>query len=159
MSAKGLAIRASFEDCLYNQSALLQYLADLIKDNRPLREDERIPFLEIVARALLGQGTRIPIEMVGRGTEYLRIKAPDLPGETTVENADDLLRFLAFTNLKVIVGEGGKKSIGELWRMSREFTLRTLPLSLERAAAMSAERVPYERARGYAFRPGKEAEK
>ncbi len=158
MSEKGaLAVRFSFEDCLHNQSVLLEYLADLIKENRPLREDERIPFLEIVARALLGQGTRIPVENPEKGTEYFRIKAPDLPGEATIENVDDLLRFLAFTDLKVIVGAEGNKNIRELWLLCREFTLRALPLSLERAAAMSAERVPYERARGYTFRPAKEA--
>lgn len=139
------AFRATLEDTLKAQDDLIQYFEILIAENRPLRPDERKRFLQLVARALLGQGTSIRIEDTQEGTRYFRFRGSNLPGGTVAKNCDDLLRFMAFVEKKELdLIDGSKRTIGNMWQRCREFTLRALPHALSKAASMSAERVPYE---------------
>lgn len=131
------AIRATFEDVLINQGILYDLLHELVRENRPLHENERHNFIDYVARALMGQGMGVKMDR-----EFSRIVDIELPeGDDSELNVEDALRFM--TLLTSSVFHDGKKNeveIRELWRAVRKSTLRVFPLAIKAAAAMSTEK-------------------
>jgi len=129
------AVRATFEDTVNYQGVLLDLLHELVRENRPLRENERHKFIEYVARALMGQGTGIKAD-----GEFRRIVDTELPEGAVIENAEDVLRFMSLLTARVFCDdEGNEYEIRELWRATRRLVLRVFPLAIKAAAAMSTE--------------------
>jgi len=142
------ALRATFEDVLANQERLRKWLDRLVEENRPLKPEERGAFMQLVARAMLGQGSAIkltsrfgePVPQIWRSDE--------LVDSVMVENAEDFLRCLAYWGEDSIqMRRGGEKErtvpISEAWKEARQLALRTFPLALAQAAQISPERIPY----------------
>ena len=121
--AKG--IKPLLDAVLTEQVKLLKKIDELEKENRPLREDERYNFLTTVGYALLGFEHYIPLEVP------IKLRCGKLVGITAVENASDLIRFIAFYNGKRIGMGDGSIDIGEVWRYIRELVLKAMPIAIE----------------------------
>lgn len=137
----GKAFRATFEDVMANQRELIGKLNGLIADGRPLAPEERIGFMDTLARSTLGLGTRVELNFDGR--KELLIKPVD--DTFPVKDAEGFIRFLVFFEGKSIGLRGKEVPISKFWSHARSLVLLTIPLALERASQMSVERVPYER--------------
>lgn len=133
------ATRASFEDVLANQEKLRKWLDNLVKEDRPLKPEERGPFLQLVARATLGQGGKIPLVY---GDKSLRLH---LYTRECASNAEDFFRFIAYYNGQHLELFESKLKPSALWRWARELAFKTFPLALDRATSISAERVSISR--------------
>lgn len=136
MAEERRAVRATLEDVLSNQGTLYEILHELVRENRPLRDDERHNFIDYVARALMGQGTGVKMDR-----EFSRIADIELPeGDDSELNVEDALRFMTVLTSDVFHdGAGGEIEIRELWRAVRKSVLRVFPLAIKAAAAMSTE--------------------
>jgi len=135
MAEERRAVRATLEDVLSNQGILYDLLGELVRENRPLREEERHKFIDYVARAFMGQGTGVKM-----GREFSRIVDTELPGEDEIENVEDALRFMTLLTSSVFHdGEESEIEIREIWRAVRKSVIRVFPLAIKAAAAMSTE--------------------
>lgn len=149
MTNKSKSFRATFEDVLVSQEKLRRWLDRLVTESRPLRPEERGPFLQLVGRSMLGQGSRIPIQKDPRDGKPMSITwcSGELTDSISLETAEDLIRFLAYWegDRMATADETGKDvPISEVWKEARQLALKSFSLALAQAASISAERVPYE---------------
>lgn len=129
-------LRATFETVLKNQERLRKKLDALESENRPLSGDgERDDFMELLARATLGLGTKSKVRAVADGVHILG-------------NMEEAACWLAYQDKKKVKLEGPFHSsdieIGELWKILRDAFFKVRPFALERATSISAERIPWE---------------
>ncbi len=138
---QGRAFRATFEDVLLNQTKLISRIDHLINENRPLDPNERLPFLQLLARSTLGLGTKISLNFDG-AKEFI---FEPVDSKIPVRDAEGFMRFLVFFDKQSIVCGDKAIPIGQFWLHARSLVLLTFPLALERASQMSVERIPYDR--------------
>lgn len=147
---KTKSFRATFEDVLMSQETLRRWLDRLVDENRLLKPEERSSFMQLVARAMIGQGQRVPICYWNPDNKpaWWFIHCGELSDIVRLETAEDILRFLAYWDGKGKIYLGDEKELGaspaKLWKIARQLALKTFPLALAQAAQMSPERIPYE---------------
>jgi hypothetical protein len=148
------AFRAGFEDLIkVCQKKLLEWLDKLVEENRPLRKDERSDFLELVARSMLGQGTKILLGKTIFGEakpEKWGGSNSELSQEVMLYNAEDYLRFLAYwtsDKMGIMDTDTGKRTgdqpISENWKVARQLALRTFSLAIDKVLSVSPERTTW----------------
>jgi hypothetical protein len=134
--------KAGFEDLLQAQKKLREWLDALVKENRCLREEERGDYLELCARALLGQGRAITlgVDTWGRQTGQLwGGEGSELSEKVPIYNAEDFLRYLAYCDSSKMVD----KPISDGWKQARQYALRAFSLALSEVIKLSPERMPF----------------
>lgn len=155
---KSMAFRATFEDVLICQEKLRKWLDRLVEEDRPLKPEERGPFMQLVGRAMLGQGSRIPIRKNDRDGSPVSFTwhSDEISNDITLETADDMIRYLAYWTGGMdkhagMGGKGGAVSISQVWKEARQLALKAFSLALAQAASMSIEHVPYEPSKSERF--------
>ena len=130
-------LRATFERVLTCQEELRKKIDELANDKRPLRKaDELDKFMELLARSTLGLGTNSNIRIDGGN------------GVRVIKSVERFARWLAYQEgSEVDVGDVSpiKIGIGSAWEHLRDGLFDVFPIALERAASLSAERVPWSR--------------
>lgn len=145
MSNKSKSFRATFEDVLVSQEKLRRWLDRLVIESRPLKPEERGPFMQLVGRAMLGQGSKIPVLKDYGKPLGMTWQSENLEESVESETAEDYIRFLAYwEGDKLVTKSGEEESISTAWKEARQLALKVFSLALNTAASISAERVPYE---------------
>ena len=127
--------RATQEDVINSQSSLRKFIAKLIKEGRGLYEEEREKYSDKISHAFLGEGVNVKIK------PPIRIKkSPELSGMIVIENAEDMLRFMAFYDSEISEDDDGKEyTMADLWRITREFALKIESRAVRKATTISPE--------------------
>lgn len=132
MAGEVRVLRATFETVLKNQERLRKKLDLLKSENRPLNGNgERDEFMELLARATLGLGTKSKVRAEASGVHILG-------------NMEETACWLAYQDKKEVKLEYGTIEIGKLWMILRDAFFKVRPFALERATSISAERIPWE---------------
>lgn len=150
MTEKSKAFRATFVDVVKAQRILLEWIEQLIQKSKPLPPEHRMGFLELLAKALLGQEQRVQASPKNLG--HMRKYDFEVDGEgssVAISNAGDLIRFAIYVEKDSVEG----RPISSLWKKVRAMILKIMPFSLDVALRSSVERVPYEKLEGVPFGP------
>lgn len=144
MADKEKQTRMTLQDCLYNQGLLMERLKILISENRPLTHKEKKEFYEIIAKALISQGTVDPCYFVhGKGWFIF----------ASVQNLAYRIADLNKSNVKLMTERPEKIEvvlpISELWQFLYDKILFLIPRANAEAVNISAESI--ERASQGAF--------
>lgn len=133
------SFRATFSDVKSSQQKLLEWIENLIEENRPLEPEKRQMFLRLLANATLGEGNKLEIGSRHKGAYRNHDWRADGEGSTVdIQNYGDLIRFAIYEEDDEIAGE----PISKLWKKIRGCILRIIPFALETAIQSSAERIP-----------------
>jgi len=128
------SFRATQADVINAQSSFHKLIAKLIKENRALYEEEREGYRDKISHAYLGEGSNLKLK------KPINIKSPELPGMVAIENAGDMLRFMAFHDAEISKDDDGKEyTMAELWRIVREFALKIESRAVRKATTISPE--------------------
>jgi hypothetical protein len=130
--AREVSFRATREDTLMHQRELRHLLESLIREDRPLRPEERDTYADLLGKALLGVDSELPCPVPPaslarhwRQDQYRKVRT-----------AADFLRFLMYAD-----GPG----LGEMWREALEIVLCCSARALEVATRLSAEMLVREK--------------
>lgn len=127
--------RATYRQVQKHQERLFDWLDKLVKTDDLIAHDEKKDWNKLVGDSFIGVGVTIPSKITPvdmsslTDHEYIR-----------VENAEDLLRSLAYVEIKPIKGV-----MTHLWKKARAGAIRMIPFALGVAHARSPERFPYTR--------------
>ncbi|GAI20839.1 unnamed protein product [marine sediment metagenome] len=127
--------RATYQQVQKHQETLFEWLDKLIETDGLFPRDRRKEWYKLIGDSFIGVGVSIPAKITSAdlsgldGNEYARI-----------ENAEDLLRFLADVEIKPAEGV-----MRRLWKKARAGARRMIPFALGVAHARSPERFPYRR--------------
>lgn len=139
------ALRATFEDVLQAQTQLRRMLKQLIRENRPIRDDnERDRFFGLFARSTLGLGHQVKIDVGFGGNEWIRFSSVDeFAGCLAYYKQDGECRR-RFEDYR---RGWTSASMGALWDHLILRLYLVWSLALDRASSISAEHIPYEKMR------------
>jgi hypothetical protein len=130
------AFRASRDDCLRYQQELRKYFENLIKENRPLKPEERNEYFDLIGKALLGCDIHFPSPLYPAISQYLW-------GQTVyskIATTADFLRYMAYVENQ----PKEKYSLSFFWQLALEAVLNVSGRALETATHISAELIPRE---------------
>ncbi len=131
------ALRNTFEDVLDNQELLRAKLDALIRENRPLKDDDEIKeYIRLVARSTLGvtshgSGHEIEFKVAKNGIHVL--------GDNTEKVA---YKLGYYKTCKVVISENPlvEVDIKELWQLLLEYAFDVWPRAQFEAIKISPER-------------------
>lgn len=127
--------RATYRQVQKHQERLFEWLDELVRTDSIIAQDKKKEWYKLIGDSFIGVGVSIPAKITSvdlsalNGREYAR-----------VENAEDLLRFLAD-----IETQPPKGVMSNLWKKAKEGARRMIPFALGVAHARSPERFPYSR--------------
>lgn len=143
------SFRATFLDTKSSQQKLLEWVNNLIEENRPIKVEKRQQFLRLLANATLGEGYEIDIPHSTK-KKYIKNVDWEVDGKgdkVKPEKVGDIIRFAVFEGRKKIPKLGRKNEgteIKELWKTIRSLLLRIFPRALQVAVRSSQEIISRE---------------
>ncbi len=129
-------IRLTLEDCLRNQEQLKNLLKDLIRNNRHLEHTEKHIFFRMLPKALLSQGTDMPVSIVIQGGWFTFASLQNLAHRVADLHTSRVnLQTHRPENVEVTV------DIALLWEFLYDKCLYFFPLASAEAVHISAETI------------------
>jgi hypothetical protein len=128
------SFRATRDDTLRYQRELRNYIQKLVKENRPLKPEERDEFIDLVGKALLGCDIYFSSPLYPAISQYLW-------GQTVyskISTTADFLRYMAYVENQ----PKGEYTLSFFWQLALEAVLNVSSRALEVATHISAELVP-----------------
>lgn len=135
------SMRLTYKDTLHNQKLLREKLEILIKENRPLEEEEKNYYLEKLSKSLLGIGVNV--------TTYYNIEHGKIP----LGKLHYFAEKMVYINTKTVnITYNGQKitiEIKELWKTLLDYVLKIYPHAQGKAIQISSERPKINRGEAY----------
>lgn len=133
--------RATFEVVIEKQEMLRQMLDELIKEGRPIKNDEeRKKYLLLLARSTLGVGTDDSIDSTILMSTEGKIKNIERTARWLAYQEDEIVEMPRWCEPPALVGQEYK--IQEVWKMLRNALFSTFPKAINLAVQASPERIP-----------------
>jgi hypothetical protein len=131
------SFRATRDDTLRYQRELRDYIGTLIKENRPLKPEERNEYFDLIGKALLGCDIYFESPVAPYNASYLWGQQE----YSKIKNVADFLRFMAYVEEQPRDNEKGY-NLSYFWKLALESILIVSSKSLEVSTHISAELVP-----------------
>ena len=143
---KGKQVRLTLEDCLFFQNKLRELLQQLIRENRPLKMNERKPYFDLLPKALLSQGAVDPVHLVIDKGWFIFASVQSL-AHRMVDLSTDKVNMKTTRPEKVDV----TIPISELWQFLYDKVLYLFPQGTSEAIHISAESIERPKQTAYEF--------
>lgn len=135
------SFRATFLDCKNAQQKIIEWIDNLVKENRPIEPKKRFKFARLLANSCLGEDHRVSLDGSSL-SPVLKKHDWEIDGigqHVKPQTAGDVARFAMYETENYLSYGSRKEPIKQLWGTVRALLHRVFPFALRTAIASSQE--------------------